>query len=127
AIAATEGDLQWDLTAVRTLLAREALRREALAADTSVPAEFYALRDEYMARSVLRHAEGERKVMVWLHNDHARYGEFAFGELRVKSTGQYLRELASDRTYSVGFLMGGGMVANNSRRPMQVATADSGS
>ena len=47
--------------------------------------------------------------------------------MRIKATGQYLKELAPGRTYSVGFLMGGGTVANNSRRPMQVATADSGS
>jgi erythromycin esterase-like protein len=91
-----------------------------------MPAQFYEIRDQYMARSVLRHAEGGQRVMVWLHNDHARYGNFAFGDLSIRSTGGYLRELAPGRTYSVGFLMGGGTVANNSRRPMQVAPVDSG-
>lgn len=131
AATAARGDLQWSLQAVSALLARETLRSEALAAGTPTPARFYEIRDEYMAQSVLRHAgigtAREQKVVVWLHNDHARYGQFAFGDLSVKSTGQYLRELAPGSSYSVGFLTGGGTVANNSRRPMQVATADSGS
>jgi erythromycin esterase len=121
------GDVQWALRGVSALLAREALRKTALAAGTSVPAAFYEIRDAYMARSVMRHAGGGHKVMVWLHNDHARYGHFAFGDLQVKSTGQYLRELVPGRTFSVGFLTGAGTVANNSRQPRQVALADSGS
>ena len=127
AAARTTGELQWTLRGVSALLERETLRSAALAAGAPLAPRFYEIRDEYMARSVLRHAEGETKVMVWLHNDHARYGQFEFGEMRIKATGQYLKELAPGRSYSVGFLMGGGTVANNSRRPMQVAPADSGS
>ena len=131
ALAITSGDLQWSLRSMTEILRRETVRSALLARGAPNTAEIYQIRDEYMARSVLREADlggsHPRKVMVWLHNDHARYDNWANGDLAIKSTGQYLRELAPGRTYSVGFLMGGGTVANNSRRPMQVAQAGSGS
>ena len=46
------------------------------------PAKYYELRDEWMARAVSAHADsitGAHKVAVWLHNEHAGYGQFSAG------------------------------------------------
>lgn len=117
---ATRGDLQTTLRGVRALLERERLRT----GDTP-PAAFYEVRDRQMSETIARLAgTGERprrKVVVWLHNDHARQGEWVSGGLRVRATGQFLRRNRGLDLYSVGFLMGGGTYTDNRRRPVAVA------
>jgi erythromycin esterase len=91
------------------------------------PARYYELRDEWMARAVASLADsvyGERKVVVWLHNDHARYGDFSMSSEPHRSAGGYLRERYGDDVYSIGLFMGHGEIADNGRDVRQVATPD---
>ena len=123
--ALTTGDAKWTFLAASELVRRELLRLDALAQGREIPAAVYDVRDDWMARSIARVAgpsDRLRKVAVLLHNDHARYGEWEQGAARVRSTGQFLRAMFPNEVYAIGFLMGGGTFANNSRRERQVAT-----
>jgi erythromycin esterase-like protein len=91
------------------------------------PVRYYQLRDEWMARAVSALADsikGSRKVVVWLHNDHARYGKFPVASDSVRSTGGYLRQWYGSQVFSVGFFMGHGVVMDNGRNLRSVATPD---
>src|SRR5690606_35089206 len=90
---------------------------------------FYELRDEWMARAVAAMADsiaGRRKVVVWLHNDHARYDDFESGGYAVRPVGSFLREWYGDEVYSIGFFMGRGTVADNRRRVREMAPPPAG-
>lgn len=87
------------------------------------PRRYYEVRDQWMARAVSALADSTgagRKVVVWLHNDHARYGRFPSGGDSIRSTGGFLREWYGDGVVSVGFFLGRGEVADNARRPRTV-------
>jgi erythromycin esterase-like protein len=75
------------------LLDRLTVRAEAEAAGSSQrPAEYYELRDEWMARAVAALADSidrRRKVVVWLHNDHARYANLDAGRFKNRSVGSF--------------------------------------
>jgi erythromycin esterase-like protein len=92
--------------------------------DTRLPARYFELRDEWMARAIAALADSvaaRRKVVVWLHNDHARYGRFpAPTSDSVRSTGGFLRQWYGESVFSVGFFMGRGSIADNARRPRAV-------
>jgi erythromycin esterase len=82
-----------------------------------------------MARTVswLADSTGRpRKVVVWLHNDHARLGDWMSPSGAATAAGALLRRRYPNEVYSVGFFMGRGSVANNSRavRPMLPAPTD---
>jgi erythromycin esterase len=97
---------------------------------TGLPARYYELRDEWMARAVRAFADsvaGPRRVIVWLHNDHARYGRFPVGTDSIRSTGGFLREWYGDGVVSLGFLLGRGEIADNARRPRRVVPPPEGS
>ena len=105
---------------------RLAIRGEAEArGGDRLPARYFELRDEWMARAVSALADSmdaRRKVVVWLHNDHARYGRFpATTSDSIRSTGGYLQDWYGKRVFSVGFFMRRGSVADNARRPRQMA------
>ena len=105
---------------------RLAIRGEAEArGDGRLPGRYFELRDEWMARAVSALADSidiRRKVVVWLHNDHARYGRFpATSSDSIRSTGGYLRDWYGEKVFSVGFFMGRGSVADNARRPRPMA------
>lgn len=88
------------------------------------PGRYYELRDEWMARAVQSLADSlpeKQRVIVWLHNDHARYGRFWSRSDSIRSTGGYLREWYGDDVVSVGFFLGHGEIATNSRQPREVA------
>jgi erythromycin esterase len=129
AAAATEGDVQWSLEGASEHMRREMLRFDALAMNEEVPTSVFEVRDQWMARSIERAAgvragRPRKKVVVWLHNDHARYGEWEVGALRVRSAGRFLRERFPEDVFSIGLLMGGGSFADNFRRPRPVAPPD---
>jgi erythromycin esterase len=126
AAAASEGWDRWVFETARGWVHRLAARGEAPA---GVPARYYELRDEWMARAVAAHADsiaGSRRVVVWLHNDHARYGTFESPGGPARSVGSYLREWYGDEVVAVGFFMGEGEVADNGRkvRPTDSLPAD---
>ena len=125
AAAVSKDSMQWAITGASELMRRELARSDALAAQQSVPAAFYEIRDEWMARSVGRliDADSKRRVVVWMHNDHARYGSWEQGDLRIRATGYFIREKLGDAIYSIGLLMGSGTFADNSRRERPVAEA----
>jgi erythromycin esterase len=105
---------------------RLAMRGEAeVRGDGRLPGRYFELRDEWMARAVSALADStgpRRKVVVWLHNDHARYGRFpAASSDSIRSTGGYLRDWYGGRVFSVGFFMRRGSVADNARRPRAMA------
>jgi erythromycin esterase len=121
AAAVATGDLAWVLRTESALLER--LRLQGSAEGGASPVRYYELRDEWMARSVLRAADStgsRRKLIVWLHNDHARYGTWATPSGPARATGQFLRSWDPDEVFSVGFFMGRGTIADNSRRPRSV-------
>lgn len=124
AAAVTDGWTQWVFRLAGGWLARLRARAEAEAAGAAErPAEYYALRDEWMARAVAALADsiaGPRKIIVWLHNDHARYGDFQLGGHSIRSVGGLLRDWYPDETFSIGLFMGRGTVADNSRRERTV-------
>jgi erythromycin esterase len=68
--------------------------------------------------------QGSRKVVVWLHNDHGRYGNFSMQSAPHRSAGSYLREYYGDEVFSVGLFMGRGTIANNGRTIREVAVPD---
>jgi len=110
-------------------LARLRQRGRAEADGVDVPARYYELRDEWMARAVAAHADsvdGPRKVLVWLHNDHGRYGDFMSPGGVSRSVGGYLREWYGEDVFSVGFFMGGGQIADNGRNVRTVEALPEG-
>jgi erythromycin esterase-like protein len=110
-------------------LRRELERVVALDKQLPVPTAFYEIRDEWMARSAaqLLAADGRRKIVVWMHNDHARYGKWAQGDVQIRATGQFLKQMFPDDVYSIGLLMGSGAFADNSRRERSVVEPPPGS
>lgn len=123
----TDGWHAWTFRLSTGWIDRLAARGEAeLQGKKRRPASYYALRDEWMARAVAAHADSidaGRKVIVWLHNDHGRYGKVAYSE--VRSSGNYLKEWYGDKVYSVGFFMGEGVIADNGRNEKTIAVLDS--
>ena len=118
---------QW-LRSASALISRELLR----STDGSGvhPPPFYEIRDEWMARNILWAADSQgtqRKVVVWLHNDHARYGSLAGPSGPVRATGSFLQEWRPEQVYSAGFLHGAGQVTSNSRRILAVSEFPAGS
>lgn len=100
---------------------RLAIRGEAEArGDGRLPSRYFEIRDEWMARAVSALADSigpRKKVVVWLHNDHARYGRFpAASSDSIRSTGGYLRDWYGAKVFSIGFFMRRGIVADNARR-----------
>ena len=88
-----------------------------------LPGRYFELRDEWMARAVAALADSVgsgRRVVVWLHNDHARYGRFPAGGDSIRSTGGYLSEWYGADVLSVGLFLGRGRIADNGRRPRSV-------
>jgi erythromycin esterase len=126
----TGGDTGWTFRTASTLMRRELHRVAAMAYGLAPPTDVYAIRDEWMAATI-EHLAGldstGPKVVVWLHNDHARYGDWRAGPLRVRAAGQWLRERRPDEVFSVGFLMGRGTSGDNFRRPQPVAEPPEGS
>jgi erythromycin esterase len=126
----TTGDTSWTFRTASTLLRRELHRGAALGFGLTPPTDVYAIRDEWMAWTIEHLARLDSagpKVVVWLHNDHARYGDWRAGPLRVRAAGQWLRERHPDDVFSVGFLMGRGTVGDNFRRAQPVAEPPEGS
>lgn len=109
---------------------RLALRGSAeLTGAEELPGRYYELRDEWMARAVASLADSagsSRKVVAWLHNDHARYGRFPSATDSIHSMGGYLREWFGPAVVSVGFFLGRGEIADNARRPRTVAPIPTG-
>ncbi len=62
-----------------------------------------------------------RKVIVWLHNDHARYRSWRAPAGLVPAAGGLLQEAFPGNVLSVGFYMGTGTVGNNARRLQSLA------
>lgn len=112
------GTAHWSMESASALLSRLLAR----VADSS-SAAFFAARDEWMARTVAQLADStgrSRKIVVWLHNDHARYGEWTSPNGSVLATGARLRARYPNDVFSVGFFMGHGQIANNSRVTREV-------
>lgn len=124
AAALSGGRARWAFRLAGGLLDRLLVRARAMDAGASAwPPSYYGLRDEWMARAVAAIADsiaGPRKVVVWLHNDHARYGPFDAGGNDVRSVGGFLREWYGRDVFSMGFFMGGGVIADNGRREREV-------
>ncbi|HEX9894008.1 MAG TPA: erythromycin esterase family protein [Gemmatimonadales bacterium] len=119
AAAQATGTVRWMLLGAGVLLDRLVSRETAAASGRPAPVRFYQRRDEWMARTVSWLADsvgGPRKVVVWLHNDHARSGSWMTPAGPARATGSLLRETYPGRVYSIGFFMGRGAVADNSRR-----------
>lgn len=55
-------------------------------------------------------------MIVWLHNDHARYGAWRTPAGPVTAAGNILRSHYPGQVFTVGLLMGHGAVANNARQ-----------
>lgn len=128
AASQSAGTLAWILRTEATLLDRLMLR--GIGADDNPPARYYELRDEWMARTIAWLADSagaRRKVVVWLHNDHARYGGWATPAGTARAAGQFLKSWFPGRVFSVGYLMGRGTVADNSRRPREIIPHPPGS
>ncbi|MDX1395410.1 MAG: erythromycin esterase family protein [Gemmatimonadota bacterium] len=130
AIARTSGRDRWIFLLGKAWLERLSVRAAAEAAGAGRPTRYYEVRDEWMARAALALADsiaGQRKVVVWLHNDHARYGDFDLGGgYTVRSVGGFLREWAPREVFSIGLFMGSGRVVDNARqeRTVEPAPAD---
>jgi erythromycin esterase len=126
AAAVTQGWEQWVFRLATGWIDRLAVRARAEAEGIEDrPARYYEIRDEWMAQAVAALADsmgGEHKIVVYLHNDHARYGNFESGAHSVRSTGSFLRERYGDEVFSVGFFMGSGVIADNGRNEREVAT-----
>ena len=131
----TAADQVWGLArlALRMNAANLArLREQADAAREgrgALSAEYYATRDRWMAHAVAYLADSmgrTRNVIIWLHDDHARRDSLDTPAGRVRAVGSYLAAWYPGETFSLGFLMGGGEVADNSRRTRAVPAATSG-
>ncbi len=121
----TDGSTRLTFRLAEGWIDRLATRGEAeLAGRDRLPGRYYELRDEWMARAVSALADSigpARKVVVWLHNDHARYGRFPSASDSIRSTGGYLREWHGQEVFTIGFFLGRGHVADNSHRRRRVA------
>lgn len=88
----------------------------------------YEARDQWMARSIERAAgrnsREPRRVVAWLHNDHARFGEWEAGGTLVRLAGQFLRERVGREVFSIGLMAGAGTFADNFRQVRAVAPFD---
>lgn len=126
----TDGWERWVFELARGWLDRLEVRGTAeLEGADALPVRYYELRDEWMARAVSALADsiaGPRKVVVWLHNDHARYGDFEAGSGLSRSVGGHLREMHGQRVYSIGVFMGGGEIAANGREVRSTVPAPPG-
>ncbi|MGD2069137.1 MAG: erythromycin esterase family protein [Gemmatimonadota bacterium] len=125
AAALTAGTERWTFELSVGLVDRLLVSARAEVAGTGRPPRYGELRDEWMARAVAAVADsiaGARKVVVWLHNDHARYGANGRGDERTRTVGGYLREWYGDEVFSIGFFMGQGVIADNGRTERQVDT-----
>jgi len=112
AAARTEGWDRWVFKMADGWIQRLAARGQAeLDGAEERPPSYYTLRDEWMGHAVSALADsiaGPRKVIVWLHNDHARYGD-------PTSAGSVLRAQYGDDVYALGVFMGEGQIADNGR------------
>ncbi len=131
AAASADPWARWVFRMSEGWIERLAVRGAAEAAgSTDRPIDYYQIRDEWMARAVSAVADsiaGSRKVVVWLHNDHGRYGGFSIGAGRVRSVGGLLRDQYGSAVYSIGFFMGPGKIADNGRNTREVASIEAGS
>jgi len=128
--AVTTGETNWTFQTAAAFMRRERYRVSALAVGLAPPTEVYEIRDAWMANTIARYAEadsGRHRVVVWLHNDHARYGSWRAGSLRIRSVGQFLRDRFAGEVYSVGFFAMVGEYADNSRRVRRWAEPPPGS
>lgn len=128
AAAQTSGFERWAFLLASGWVDRLLLGAQAGRAAEERPPRYYELRDLWMARAVAAHADslrGARKVVVWLHNDHARYGNLDSPAGPIRSTGDYLREWYGDAVFSIGLFMGRGSIADNRRQVRPVGEMDS--
>lgn len=126
----TSGTAHWSYRMSRGLVDRLRLRADAKTSGAARPARYFELRDEWMARTILAIADsiaGPRKVVVLLHNDHARLGAWTSGNLAVRAAGGFLRQWVPDEVFSVGLFMGKGTVTDNGRTPHDVLPPEAGS
>ncbi|MEM8485709.1 MAG: erythromycin esterase family protein [Bacteroidota bacterium] len=124
----SKGWPKWTLNLTQGWIDRLSIRGAAESNDTNRDLRYYELRDEWMARAVAAHADSmgtRRKVLVWLHNDHGRYGNI--DSHGGKATGNYLRTWYGEQVYSIGFFMGAGTITDNGRTEytIQVPMQDS--
>ncbi|MEX2610690.1 MAG: erythromycin esterase family protein [Gemmatimonadota bacterium] len=130
AAAASNGWDRWTFELAAGWIDRLQIRGAAELADADTPVRYYEIRDEWMARAVSALADsidGRRRVAVWLHNDHARYGAFPAGTGMSRSTGGYLKDLYGKAVFSIGFFMGSGQIADNGRNARETVPAPEGS
>ncbi len=123
----TSGWEQWTFLLTTGWIDRLTIRGKAEMENANRPGRYYELRDEWMARGVAAHADSidtARKVIVWLHNDHGRYGKIDGSGARA--TGNYLREWYGDAVYSIGFFMGEGTIADNGRTEREMKVPEPG-
>jgi erythromycin esterase len=109
---------RWHLRASLGLLRRGELRFASGTIDGAVPAEYYAERDRFLARTVSWIADssgGPKRVVVWMHNDHVRRGRLSSPAGPIAASGGLLAVQYPRDVVSIGFFMGPGEVANNSR------------
>lgn len=132
AASLTDGLPSWAFRLAEAWVDRLALRgRTEAERSGQLPGAYFELRDEWMARAVAAHADSigqPTKVVVWLHNDHARYGRFpaASGD-SIRSSGGYLREWYGPEVFSIGLFFGRGQIADNGRRVRAVVPLPPGS
>ncbi len=125
AVATGGEDLKWVLATERALVERLMLRTGAVS-----PVSYYESRDQWMANTVRWLADstgGRKKVAVWLHNEHGRYGMWQTPSGPAQATGRMLRAWYASDVYSLGLFMGRGRVADNSRRVRDVRGIEPGS
>jgi erythromycin esterase len=131
AAASVDPWARWVFRMSQGWIERLAVRGAAEAVgSTDRPIDYYQIRDEWMARAVSALADsiaGPRKVVVWLHNDHGRYGDFSIGTGQVRSVGGMLRDQYGSAVYSIGLFMGPGQIADNGRNTREVASIEAGS
>lgn len=123
--ARTRGSLHWTLRTTEALIGRMLVRDTA----SSNSQEAWQRRDDWMMETVLWLADSgpaRTKIVVSLHNDHARYGNWVAPAGRVRAAGGLLRGRMPGTVFSIGFFMGSGEVATNSRqiRPMVVPAGE---
>ncbi|NND72569.1 MAG: erythromycin esterase family protein [Rhodothermales bacterium] len=126
----TEGWTRWVFKASTAWAERLASRGRMILEDKPRPAEYFQIRDNWMAtltEAVADSIFGQQKVVLMLHNDHARYGLFRNGEHQIQSAGGLLRNTFGADVFSIGFFMGGGIIADNGRTRHNIDTDSLGS